>query len=136
MKLFLLNCDINWPNFIDRDCVYFPSFQYNVFLVLCFRHLISHEIWTSKIVKLDFLENEKSFSSETKTFSLIWQVFLFRIKNQTTKNTVIQQRIQKLGTKSKPLLGVILCSAKFTLSNPIHAPPAQCILGSCIRIKN
>ena len=95
MKLFLLNCDINWPNFTDRDCVYFPSFQYNVFLVLCFRHLISHEIWTSKIVKLDFLENEKSFSSETKTFSLIWQVFLFRIKNQTIKNivdTVIQQR--------------------------------------------
>ena len=45
-----------------------------------------HEIWKSKILKFDFLKNEKSFWSEIKTFFLVWQVLSLRLKKQTSKN--------------------------------------------------
>ena len=31
-----------------------------------FRHLMTSEIWISKILNFDFLENEKSYQSEIK----------------------------------------------------------------------
>ena len=48
-----------------------------------------HKTWISKILKFDFLGNEKSFWSEIKkTFFLFPQVVSFRLKKQTSKNVV------------------------------------------------
>ena len=59
--------------------------QWNVFLVLCLGIWWRHEIWKCKILKFDFLENEKSFWSEIRNIFLAWQVLVFRLKKQTGK---------------------------------------------------
>ena len=48
------------------DCVYIPSIQQNVFLVLCLGIWWRHEIRISKLLNFDFLENENNFLSEIK----------------------------------------------------------------------
>ena len=40
------------------------------------------------MLKLDFLENKKSFRSEIKTFSQVSQLLSFRHEKQTSKNLV------------------------------------------------
>ena len=40
----------------------------------------------TKILKFDFLENEKDFWSGIKAFFLVWEVLSFRLKRQTSKN--------------------------------------------------
>ena len=47
-----------------------------LFLVLYLGIWWRHETWVSKILKFDFLENRKSFWSETKNLSWFRQVFL------------------------------------------------------------
>ena len=44
----------------------FQVIQQNLFLVLYLAIWWRHEIWRSKVLKFDFLENEKSFRSEIK----------------------------------------------------------------------
>ena len=56
------------------------------FLVLCLGIWWPHEIWMSQILNFDFLDNNKSFWSEIKTFFLVSQVPSFRVKKQTSKN--------------------------------------------------
>ena len=60
--------------------------QWNVFLILCLSIGWQHKISKCRILKFDFLESEKSFWSEIKIFSLVWQTLLFRLKKQTSKN--------------------------------------------------
>ena len=60
--------------------------QEKIFLALCVGIWWRHEIWKSKILKFDFLENEKSFWSEMKTVFLVWQVLLFGLKQNISKN--------------------------------------------------
>ena len=45
-----------------------------------------HDIWISEKLKFFYPKNEKSFQSEIKTFSLIFQAFSFRHTKQTSKN--------------------------------------------------
>ena len=58
------------------DCVYFPS--YSIICVSCFMGIWwCHDIWISKILKVDYLTNEKS---------LVSQVLSYRHTKQTSKN--------------------------------------------------
>ena len=60
--------------------------QWNIFLVLCLGIWWCHDSWKCRILKFGFLEDEKSFWSETKnifpslTSAPVW------IKKQTSKN--------------------------------------------------
>ena len=55
--------------------------------LLCFGIWWFHEIWKSKILKFDFLENEKNLWSKKKNFFfLIEQVLSLRLKKQSSKN--------------------------------------------------
>ena len=82
MKLFLLCHDINWPNFINRLCL-LPN--YSVKCIPCFMlRYWPHEIWISKYLNFDFLENRKSFWSEIKNKFHKW--FLLDLKKQTSKS--------------------------------------------------
>ena len=45
-----------------------------------------HSIWISEKLKFDYLNNEKSFWSETRNIFFVWQVLSFRLKKQTSKN--------------------------------------------------
>ena len=47
---------------------------------------MSHEVWKSKILKFDLLENGNSFWIEIKTFFLVLWVLSSRFKKQTSKN--------------------------------------------------
>ena len=60
--------------------------QQNTFLIIRVGIWWRHETWIFKILKSDFLENEKSFWSEIKNIFPIWQVLSFRLKKQTSKN--------------------------------------------------
>ena len=60
--------------------------QYNVFHVSCLGIWWLHHIPISGKLKLDFLNTEKSFQSEIKTFFLILQVLSFRLTKQSSKN--------------------------------------------------
>ena len=64
----------------------FQVIQWNTFLVLCLGIWWRHEILISKILKFDFLKNEKSFWSETKNVLQISQVLSCRLEKQTSKN--------------------------------------------------
>ena len=48
------------------DCVYSPSYSVKCISRFMLMHLITSQIRKCKILKFDFLENEKSFSSEMK----------------------------------------------------------------------
>ena len=50
------------------------------------RHLQRHEIWISKILKFDFLKNEKSFWSTIIFFYQVSQLLSFRLEKQTRAN--------------------------------------------------
>ena len=81
MKFFLLQCDTNWPDFINRLCL----LHWNVFLVLCLRIWWHHEFWKCRTLKFDFLKNKKRFWSEIKKKFLQLTSTLIQTK-QTSKN--------------------------------------------------
>ena len=64
INFFISQYNTNWPNFINRLCLLPRLFSKLHFL----RHAQAFDDVTklSEILKLDFLENEKSFRSETK----------------------------------------------------------------------
>ena len=49
--------------------MYFPSYSVKRISCFCWGIWCCHEIWISKILKFDFLENKKSFWSEIKSIS-------------------------------------------------------------------
>ena len=53
---------------------------------LCLGIWWRHEIWRSEILKFDFLRNKRAFEVKWKIFFLVWQLLLFRLKKQTSKN--------------------------------------------------
>ena len=59
-----------------------------VVLVSCLDIWWHYEIWIPEKWKFDYLKNEKSFWSKTKTFFHVSQVFSFRNTKQTSKNVV------------------------------------------------
>ena len=66
MKLFLFEYDIHWSNFINRLCLLPQLFSemYFLFYAQAFDDAIKFE--NTKILKFDFLQNEKSFQSKIK----------------------------------------------------------------------
>ena len=112
---FILWCQINWPNFINRlcltkssspagrtrrrlgntstviTCAFRHSTKSSSYSIKCFscfmlRHLMTSWHLHISNVKFDYLKNEKSFRNQIKTFFLVSQVLSFRHTKQTSKN--------------------------------------------------
>ena len=60
--------------------------QQNVFRVSCVGIWWRHDIRIPEKLKFDYLEKEKSFQSEIKTFFLVFKMLFFRHAKQTSKN--------------------------------------------------
>ena len=69
------------------DCICFISYSVKC-IYFMLRNLRHHETWIFKILKFDFLENQKSFWSEIKNaFSKFNKCFLLDSKNKLAKNS-------------------------------------------------
>ena len=101
-----------------------------MFLVFCLGIWWRHEIWISRILKFDFLENEKSFCcSEIIFFPLISKVFSFRLKKQTSENVVY--------TTLKYLVKDKTCIYSHGLQDQVTTKPTilcQVVFKSCLYI--
>ena len=83
---FLLQYDINWPNFINRLCWHPKLFSKTYFLVCAepFDDFMKFE--NLKFWNLIFSRTQRAFEVKWKTFFLVSQVLSFRLKKQTSKN--------------------------------------------------
>ena len=80
-----------------------------------------HDIWIPKMLKFDYLKNEKRFWREMKAFLLVLQVLSLRHTKQTSKNvadTTFKHSFVALEKHKKPV---------FTCSVSTMETPEQCV---------
>ena len=96
MELFLLEYDINWPNFMNRVRL-LPKYSVkciSCFMLRCLMRSWNLKIWNSKIwfspERKELLKwNKKHLTGDKKHLTggkKVWQVLSFRLKKQTSKN--------------------------------------------------